>query len=88
MKVTLAVTPATPAVGAGALPTSISRPEPVGGVMMLDSLTSGRLAASSSGQVTVEVIWTLAPFCLVVSVALQPVVFAEPLLGAACCLIS
>ena len=52
VKVTLAVTPATPAVGAGALPTSTSRPEPVGGVMMLDSLTSGRLETPSRGQVT------------------------------------
>ena len=88
VKVTTAVTPGTPSVGLGLLPTSTSRPAPVGGVMMLDSLTSGRFAAPSDAQVTLDVISTLAPVCLVVSTALQPVVFAEPLLGAASWVIS
>src|SRR5450759_2576985 len=54
-----AVTPATPAGVAAPLPTSISRAEPVGGVMRLDWVTGVRLP--SAGQVTVEVIWKFAP---------------------------
>ena len=81
VKVTITVTPATPSVGAGSLPTSTSSPEPVGGVMMLDRLTSGRFAMPSRGQVTLEVIWTLAAFCLLVSMALQPVVLRRAVAG-------
>src|SRR5271165_5949530 len=74
---TTAVTPATPAVGAGAFPTSTSSADPVGGVMMLDSLTGGRMP--SAGQVTEDVIWTLAAVCAVVLLTLQPVLDADAL---------
>ena len=50
----IAVIPPTPAVGVGALPTSTSSAEPVGGVMMLDSRTG--FLVPSCGQVTDEVI--------------------------------
>src|ERR1019366_5764884 len=50
----IAVTPLTPPVGAGALPTSTSSADPVGGVMTLESRTGFLLP--SCGQVTDEVI--------------------------------
>ena len=72
---TMTVTPATPAVGAGAFPTSTSSAEPVGGVIMLDSLTGDRVP--SVGQVTEDVIWTLAAVWAVVLLTLQPVLDCE-----------
>ena len=89
MYVIAAVTPGTPTVLASDVTASISSPEPDGGVMIADRVTLGRVlpsasfAYSSFAQVTFVVSWTLAPLRLVVSLTLQPVPSAEPLLGEA-----
>src|SRR5271165_3600185 len=70
-KVALAVTPWTS--WTPPLVTSTSSAEPIGGVITLTSLRGNRLADCSSAQLTDEVIWMLAPFSALDSVALQPV---------------
>ena len=83
---TSTVTSATPAVGAGALPTSTSRADPVGGVTTPVS-TTGAAFAMARAQLTVDVIRSALLIWFLCCVTLQPSVPSPPTKRASCLIV-